>query len=184
MSLTEVRRALPRAPPGWNLAKSFSVKPRASSKAIARASPITKAAVDEEVGAKFSGQASLWMGVISAISECLARLESAHFVIEIILTSKRLMCGRRSRSSAVSPENERAMIVSPSEMIPRSPWRAFCELSTTAVEPVELRVAAILWPMLPDLPTPTTTTLPLFDTESARAMTADAKLWSRWSSRD
>ena len=49
---------------------------------------------------------------------------------------------------------------SPSETSPRSPCSAFWEFSTTDVEPVELSVAAILWPMLPLLPTPMMTILP------------------------
>ena len=40
-----------------------------------------------------------------------------------------------------------------------SPCRASTGSSTTAVEPVLERVAAILRPMLPDLPMPTTTSL-------------------------
>src|SRR5256885_419063 len=49
---------LPSAPPGWARAKSCSSKPRASSKATARASPSASAAVVLAVGARFSGQAS------------------------------------------------------------------------------------------------------------------------------
>ena len=64
------------------------------------------------------------------------------------------------------------MTASPSERIPRSPWRAFWELSTTDVEPVELSVAAILWPIFPDFPIPTTTIFPLFSRVSLRSSTA------------
>ena len=40
------------------MAKSRSVKPRASIKATAKASPIASSAVELDVGAKFNGQAS------------------------------------------------------------------------------------------------------------------------------
>ena len=49
----------PKAPPGWEKAKSSAVNPRASRSAIASASPITKVTVVLVVGAKFRGQASL-----------------------------------------------------------------------------------------------------------------------------
>ena len=44
--------------------------------------------------------------------------------------------------------------------MPRSPCNASTLLSTTLVEPVLVSVAEIFWPMLPDLPMPTTTILP------------------------
>ena len=47
-----------RLPPGWERAKSSSVKPRASSTAMASASPMASAAVVLAVGARLSGQAS------------------------------------------------------------------------------------------------------------------------------
>ena len=55
-TLTKTRR--PRLPPGWENAKSSLVNPRASSKAIANASPITKVAVVLAVGARPRGHAS------------------------------------------------------------------------------------------------------------------------------
>ena len=45
-------------PPGWNTAKSCSVKFRAAKSAMARASPMASAAVVLAVGASPSGQAS------------------------------------------------------------------------------------------------------------------------------
>ena len=50
---------MPSWPPGWRRAKSSRVKPRASSSAMARASPSARVAVVEAVGARLSGQASL-----------------------------------------------------------------------------------------------------------------------------
>ena len=53
-----VSRRLPNVPPGWNRAKSLAWKWRISMRAQANASPIAKVAVVDEVGARFSGQAS------------------------------------------------------------------------------------------------------------------------------
>ena len=72
--------------------------------AIASASPITSIAVEDEVGARFIGQASRSTEVSSVTSLCSARVESALPVSAIRPTSKRLMCGSRSSSSGVSPE--------------------------------------------------------------------------------
>ena len=60
--------------------------------------------------------------------------------------------------------------------MPRSPCRAFNESSTTAGDPVLVRVEAILLPIWPDLPTPTTTTLPRASTASLISWTAREKL--------
>ena len=49
---------LPKAPPGCENAKSSAVKPRASKRAIERASPITSVTVVLVVGARFNGHAS------------------------------------------------------------------------------------------------------------------------------
>jgi hypothetical protein len=65
-----------------------------------------------------------------------------------------------------------ARMTSPSAMTPRSPCRALRELRTTAGEPVLVSVAAIFSPMWPDLPTPTTTTLPRFSTHWRMVSTA------------
>ena len=101
-------------------------------------------AVDEDVGARLSGQASRSTEVSSVTSLKRESVESEFPVRAMSLTSKRLMNGSRSSSSRVSPEYERASTASPSESRPRSPCSAFCESSTTAVAPVELNVAAIL----------------------------------------
>ena len=126
---------------------------------MARASPMTSMAVVLEVGARFSGQASRETPVSRTISEYLARDEPVLPVMEMMGNSKRLMKGSRVSSSEVSPEKDMAMQTSPSWTMPRSPCRAFRESSKTVGVPVEFRVATILAPMLPDLPTPTMTIL-------------------------
>ena len=50
--------ACPSLPPGCSTAKSSTVKPRLSTRAMPRASPMARAAVVEAVGARPSGQAS------------------------------------------------------------------------------------------------------------------------------
>ena len=70
-SLQRTNKRLPKAPPGWDRAKSCSVKPRASSSAMARASPKASSAVELDVGAKFNGQASF--------STCADKVISASF---------------------------------------------------------------------------------------------------------
>lgn len=143
MSLTLVSSARPREPPGWRLAKSRAVKWRASTRAMARASPMTSMAVVLEVGARFSGQASRETPVSSTMSEYLAREEAVLPVMEMMGSSKRLMKGSRASSSEVSPEKDIAMQTSPSWTMPRSPCRAFRESSRTVGVPVEFRVATI-----------------------------------------
>ena len=70
-SVTNLRLA-PSDPPGWKTLKSWAVKPLASSKAIARQSPMASCMVVEVVGAKPCGQASLARGSSSTTSDCLA----------------------------------------------------------------------------------------------------------------
>ena len=178
MSLTLVSSARPREPPGWRLAKSRAVEWRASTRAMARASPMTSMAVVLEVGARFSGQASRETPVSSTMSEYLAREEAVLPVMEMMGSSKRLMKGSRASSSEVSPEKDIAMQTSPSWTMPRSPCRAFRESSRTVGVPVEFRVATILAPMLPDLPTPTMTIL----LPRSRAWDMSSTAWLKLSS--
>ena len=63
--------------------------------------------------------------------------------------------------------------------MPRSPCSAFNESSTTAGEPVLVSVDAILLPMCPDLPTPSTTTLPRASTASLISSTAREKAFAQ-----
>ena len=57
-SLTNVVSFFPIWPAGCDFAKSSLLNPRASRRAIARASPNAKAIVVEDVGARSNGQAS------------------------------------------------------------------------------------------------------------------------------
>ena len=68
--------------------------------------------------------------------------------------------GSRRTSSAVEPEREIRMTGSPGCRMPRSPWTASAAWRKIAGVPVLQSVAAIFWPMRPDLPTPQRTTLP------------------------
>ena len=58
MSFTFSSNLLPSFPPGWDFAKSSDLKPLASNKATAIASPIANAAVVLVVGARSKGHAS------------------------------------------------------------------------------------------------------------------------------
>jgi hypothetical protein len=63
-------------------------------------------------------------------------------------------------SSAVSPDQDSAMITSSGAIMPRSPWLASLGCTKKAGVPVDARVAAILRPTWPDLPMPVTITRP------------------------
>ena len=63
-------------------------------------------------------------------------------------------------SSSVSPEFEMASTTSRGVIIPKSPWLASPGWTKKAGLPVLARVAAILPPMWPDLPMPSTTMRP------------------------
>ncbi len=65
---------------------------------------MTSMAVEDEVGARLSGQASFSTEVSRVTSLKRERVEAGLPVRAMIFTSKRLMKGRRSRSSRVSPE--------------------------------------------------------------------------------
>ncbi len=121
MSATFSNSLRPSAPPGWEKAKSSAVKPRASSSAIARASPITSVTVVLVVGARSSGQAS-WLTPIS--SQASAAWPSAELALPVMLirgTSRRLISGIRVTTSEVVPELEMAMTTSLRVSMPRSP---------------------------------------------------------------
>ena len=78
----------------------------------------------------------------------------------IIGTPSRLRIGRMVSSSAVSPELEIASTTSFGVIMPRSPWLASPGWTKKAGLPVLARVAAILPPICPDLPIPSTTIRP------------------------
>ena len=71
-SLTCVSSLRPKAPPGCERAKSSSLKPRASSRATANASPSASCAVVLAVGARLSGQASCATLLSSVTCACRA----------------------------------------------------------------------------------------------------------------
>ena len=73
----------------------------------------------------------------------------------------RLMIGRISRISSVSPEFDSASTTSAGVIMPRSPCEASPGCTKNDGVPVEASVAAILLPMWPDLPMPVTTTRPV-----------------------
>ena len=140
--------------------KSRAVKPRASSKATASASPITSCMVVEVVGARPLGQASSARGKTSRWSASRARAPSGLAVTAISIRPKRREKVIISASSAVSPDHDRARMASPSCIMPISPWLASAGCTKNAGVPVEANVAASLRPIWPDLPMPVTTTRP------------------------
>ena len=103
-SLIRSSRRRPRLPAGCERAKSSEVNPRASSKAMASASPSTSAAVVLVVGARPSGQASQLMLPSRCTSACRASEEPGLPVIAISGIPSRLSVGRMNSTSSVSPE--------------------------------------------------------------------------------
>ena len=82
---------LPKAPPGWEKAKSSAEKPLASSSAIANASPITKVTVVLVVGASPRGHASQVTWTSKCASAALDKVESGSPVMQIKGTPIRLI---------------------------------------------------------------------------------------------
>ena len=157
------------APPGCEKAKSSALKPRASSRAMASASPSTKVTVVLVVGARLSGHASRATSILRLVVAASARAESG---LPVMLTKgmpSRLIKGSKVTISAVEPELEMAMTTSLRVIIPRSPWQASPGCTKNAGVPVLARVAAILLAMWPDLPMPVTTTRPLHARRSSHA---------------
>jgi len=124
ISLTRSSSLRPRAPPGCENAKSSAEKPRASSSAIASASPITSATVVLEVGARSSGQASASTPTSRFTSARRARVDSGLPVMAISRAPMRLISGRIVRISGVVPEFDSASTTSLPVIMPRSPWLA------------------------------------------------------------
>ncbi len=92
------------APPGWKVAYSSRVRPRASRSATASASPMASATVVDAVGTRLNGQASRSTEASSTTSECLARVEAKSPVRATMRTPVRLRMGSRLTSSSDSPE--------------------------------------------------------------------------------
>ena len=103
-SATCSSRRRPSVPPGWDRAKSASVKPRCLSSATASASPIASAAVVLAVGARLSGQASAGTLTSRCTSASRASVEAGLPVMAMRRASIRLKSGRMVSSSTVSPE--------------------------------------------------------------------------------
>jgi len=114
----------PRAPPGWYCWKFSGVKPRAVSRARARASPRPIIMVVEVVGAQPLGQASGKSGRRRKTWAREARKLSGRALTPITGTKWRAQKARMPWSSSVSPEREKASTASWAEIMPRSPWLA------------------------------------------------------------
>ena len=112
MSATVTSRRRPSEPPGCERAKSSAVKFRASSRAIASASPMARQAVVDEVGASSSGQASSATPTSICTSARRASVDSGLPVMAISGTPRRLSSGRMVRISPVSPEFDSASTTS------------------------------------------------------------------------
>ena len=82
-SFALVSKRRPRVPPGWNCAKSDALNPLATIKAQAKASPIARAAVVEEVGARPRGHASCVTAVFKCVVEYFANKDSGLPLIPI-----------------------------------------------------------------------------------------------------
>ena len=142
---------------------------------MASASPSASITVVLEVGARFSGHASCSMFTSRSRCAFCARVDFGSPHMAMILTWNRAIAGRIRSNSSVSPLALSVSTTSPSAIMPRSPCKAFEESSTTAGDPVLVRVAAIFAPMCPDFPTPITTTLPRASTASLISSTARKK---------
>ena len=128
--------------------------------AMAKASPTTSAAVVLHVGAILSGHASSSIGVCRIKSECLAIAEFGWAVIEMTLAPTFLATGRIASTSSLSPDFPTASTISSFLMIPTPPCSPSALCRNNAGVPVDTIVAAIFCAMMPDFPTPVTTTFP------------------------
>src|SRR5947208_13542688 len=180
-SATRSNKWRPNVPPGWRAANCSRRNPLTSSSVTARASPSASAAVVLAVGASVSGQASSATLASSTTSAWRASTESGSPVTAIRRTPSRLSWLTRPNSSSDAPLRDRRMATSCRPTIPRSPCSESTGWRNDAGVPVEVKVAAILRAMRPDLPTPETITRPA---ASARRPTAAANAGpSRWATR-
>ena len=143
-SRTRVSRRRPIGPPGCERAKSSTEKPRASSSAIASASPSASVAVVLAVGARPSGQASASTAASRCTSAACASDDCSLPVSATILAPWRLRCGVSSTSSSVSPEFDSITTTSAGVIMPRSPCEASAGWTKKAGVPVDASVAASL----------------------------------------
>ena len=153
---------MPKAPPGWNLAKSSVEKPRHLINNNASASPMTNCAVVLLVGAKLPGMASSSTVTSRTKSACEARYDWRLPTMATILLPLNLMSGTSTLISGVSPLFERITTISPSRTMPKSPWMASAACINTDVVPVEFIVATIFWAIMALFPIPENTRFPLF----------------------
>ncbi len=133
-------RRRPRLPAGCERAKSSELKPRASSRATARASPSARLAVVLEVGARPSGQASSGTLTSRCTSENCgqARLRLAGHADDDIALALEHRHDHQLISSD-SPELDSASTTSASVIMPRSPWLASPGCTKKAGVPVEAK---------------------------------------------
>ncbi len=160
-SFTRMESLSPRLPPGWNLLKSFLSKRLALSSTTDKASPMARAAVVLEVGARPMGQASLSTPTSITTSLSVAMGESRAPVKEIILAPICLSVGKILLISLVWPLFEMARTTSSFVTVPRSPWMASAGCRKREGVPVLFSVAAIFLATNPDFPIPVAITLPL-----------------------
>src|SRR5947208_8176238 len=172
-SATRSSRLRPRAPPGWSAANWSRRKPFTSSRATASASPSASATVVLAVGASVSGHASSVTPASSTTSACRASTESGSPVIAMIGTPRRFSWFTSPNSSSDVPLFERRTAMSLRPTMPKSPCRESTGCRNEAGVPVEVKVAAILRAISPDLPTPDTMTRP-FAAASSRTAAAKA----------
>src|SRR5438876_4553317 len=160
-SATRSSRFRPSVPPGWNAAKSSRRNCFFSSSVTARASPSASATVVLAVGARVSGHASSVTPASSTTSACRASTESGSPVNAMIGTPSRFNWFTSPNSSSDVPLFDSKMATSLRPTIPRSPWSESTGWRNEAGVPVDVKVAAILRAIRPDLPTPDTMIRPV-----------------------
>src|SRR5438876_10181403 len=175
-SATRSSRFLPKAPAGCNAAKSPRPKPFSSSTATASASPSASAAVVLAVGASVSGHASSVTLPSSTTSAWRASTESGSPVRAIIGTPSRFSWLTSPNSSSEAPLFDSRSATSSWPTMPRSPCRESTGWRNEAGVPVDVKVAATLRAINPDLPSPETMRRPF---ASARRRTARANAGPR-----
>src|SRR5574344_1688450 len=178
MSVTFMTSARPIAPAGWFIAYSSSGNFCASIITIASASPIAIVAVVEFVGAIPNGHASLPQGIRTWTSLSEASVDFGSRVSEMTLSPCRRIAGMRRIASSDSPEKLSAIRMSFAETMPRSPCIACTGFSTIERVPVEAKMALIFSAICRFLPTPVTTTMPSFLTQSSISPIASVKVAS------
>ena len=141
------------------MAKSLSEKFFSFIRHTAKASPVTRVAVVELIGACPSGHASFSTPTLIVISAYFPNVELGFPVKPTIFPPIFLIGDKILKISSEFPLFDMAITTSPLLIIPKSPCNASAAFKNTAVVPVEARVAAIFSPIIPDFPIPVTTTL-------------------------